>query len=1402
MANEIKADEQAEKIKGGTKPGKKANPFRRRNEVLGTKKAETGSHMNPFRRNIELRRTDADGQSEERGSANTHVPIDLAANCANLPAEGKMAAALLATASVRFEKEGGITTSCVRALCDTGAQANLITKRSANHLGLRIKRNELLIQGVGQTSVNTVAGITRAYLRSRHDDNVRMEIQLVVVDEITTLMPNLRIRPKLPEQVDEKKLADPAFSWPARIEVLLGAGVWAEIIQDEVVRFAEGLIAQSSALGWLVFGNLRCEAVGEATIATLIADGELAFDLRQMWEVAERRGKADWTAQERWCEENFKATTYRNEEGRYVVRIPIDPANIQLGDSQQIALKRFTMLEKRLERDPALRAKYCEFMEEGIAMGHFRIADRPVLDGGPVCYIPHHPVLQKFRVVFDASCKTSNGLSLNDIQLVGPKLQEDLADLLIGFRQFEFGMTADIKKMYRMIALDPADWDYQRIYWRRTPNGPREELWIVVVIYGEAFSAWVAPRTLIECGENQRKNFPIIADIIRRRFYMDDYLGGAKTIAEGRIIKKDLTTVLDDGGFVLDKWMSNAPELLEGHEESERSLEKGNDTNVLGIVWNSAEDVLKFKINLVEDQPILTKRIITSQAAKVYDPIGFLLPVTIQAKLFIQNLWRVGGEWDDRVPPDVALKWLAYYSELKELRQIAVPRWLGTKDGAKIQFHGFSDASQKAYGAAIYMRVVDEVGHCRVELITAKSRVAPLKIMTLPRLELMAAELLVEIMQRTKEVLELDKAETYYWTDSEIVLFWLRKFPCELKTFVSHRVATIQSGSSVDRWTHIESKMNPADLISRGISVKALVASQLWWHGPEFLAKDRKEWPIWRKGLTVNQLPADKVAQFFAEQPLKERPTITPQITLTTTGKDGIGFAILKRSPTLGSILRVTAYVLRFITKCGAKLSRSGLMKMRGDDTIPTALQISPAERGRALRFWLRMVQRQEYGREIRALEQKEPVEANSKVADLCPFLDDDGIMRLRGRLENAELTFDQKHPIILPAKSIMTERLIAHAHRQTLHGGVQQCTQYLRNQYWILGLRREIKTYISRCIPCFRQRQRTADQLMADLPSCRVQRDKAFRKCGVDYAGPFDIKDKDGRYRHTLKSYAAIFVCLVTRAVHIELVGDLTSKTFLMALGRFLDRRGQVREMWSDNGTVFIGADNELRRIREVWESATVAESLTGRGIVWNFIIPAAPHQGGLWEAAVKSMKHHLRRVMADHVYTFEELYTLLVRIEACLNSRPLRALTDDPKDCVALTPAHFLIGEPTVRMLDEDIREVPANRVKRWQLIQRMEQLFWETWQADYIQGLQRRNKWRTERPNLQVDQLVLIREENLPPTQWRMGRVSKIHPGKDGLVRSATIRTATTELKRPLAKLCILPLPSADDSADDDS
>lgn len=429
-------------------------------------------------------------------------------------------------------------------------------------------------------------------------------------------------------------------------------------------------------------------------------------------------------------------------------------------------------------------------------------------------------------------------------------------------------------------------------------------------------------------------------------------------------------------------------------------------------------------------------------------------------------------------------------------------------------------------------------------------------------------------------------------------------------------------------------------------------------------------------------------------------------------------------------------------------------------------------------------------------------MEANSKVADLCPFMDDDGIMRLRGRFENAELTFDQKHPVILPAKSIMTERLIAHAHRQTLHGGVQQYTQYLRNQYWILGLRREIKTYISHCITCFRQRRQTADQLMADLPSCRVQRDKAFRRCGVDYAGPFDIKDRDGRYRRTLKSYAAIFVCLVTRAVHIELVGDLTSKTFLMALSRFLNWRREVREMWSDNGTVFVGADNELQRIREVWESTAVAESLTNRGIVWNFITPAAPHQGGLWEAAVKSMKHHLRRVMADHVYTFEELYTLLVRIEACLNSRPLRALTDDPKDCVALTPANFLIGEPTVRMLDEDIREVPANRVKRWQLIQRMEQLFWETWQADYIQGLQKRNKWLTERPNLQVDHLVLIREENLPPTQWRMGRVSEIHPGKDGLVRSATNRTATTELKRPLAKLCILPLPSANDSEDDDS
>lgn len=339
--------------------------------------------------------------------------------------------------------------------------------------------------------------------------------------------------------------------------------------------------------------------------------------------------------------------------------------------------------------------------------------------------------------------------------------------------------------------------------------------------------------------------------------------------------------------------------------------------------------------------------------------------------------------------------------------------------------------------------------------------------------------------------------------------------------------------------------------------------------------------------------------------------------------------------------------------------------------------------------------------------------------------------------------------------------------------------------------MRQAVKRVIGNCVTCTRHRHQSMAQRMGNLPECRVQQCRAFQRTGVDYAGPITLKERTGRTRTTTKGYIALFVCLVTRAVHLEAVSDLTVASFMAAFNRFISRRGHCALLMSDNGRTFVGADNAMRRISQTLNDRALAERIAAAGTEWRFIVPSAPHQGGIWEAGVKSTKHHLRRVMGNQVFTFEALTTVLTQIEACLNSRPLMALSDDPTDLNALTPAHFLIGEALVQPLSKDLSEIPDDRLKLWSIIQKMTQTFWKRWQNEYLTTMQQRRKWFRAEPNLQVGDLVLLMNENMPPSKWSMGRVISTHTAEDGLVRSCTIRTATTELQRPVQKLCLLPV-----------
>jgi hypothetical protein len=418
-----------------------------------------------------------------------------------------------------------------------------------------------------------------------------------------------------------------------------------------------------------------------------------------------------------------------------------------------------------------------------------------------------------------------------------------------------------------------------------------------------------------------------------------------------------------------------------------------------------------------------------------------------------------------------------------------------------------------------------------------------------------------------------------------------------------------------------------------------------------------------------------------------------------------------------------------------------------------------------------------------------------SKLNNLTPIFDHhDKLIRVGGRLENSLLSYSEKHPMIVPKDHPFIATLIKHYHLKSLHAGPQALMNILRQKYWILNGKGLIRKIVHDCIRCFRTRPVLIQQIMGNLPAQRVQPARPFANSGVDFCGPIRIHHKI-RGKRPDKGYIAVFVCFATKAVHLEAVPDLTSNAFIRALRRFTGRRGSCKNLWCDNATNFVGGNRELEELRHRFESQEhrdlVIQTCADDRINFHFISARAQHFGGLWEAAVKSAKHHLYRMLSEASLTYEELETLVIEVESILNSRPLTLMSTNPEDIEVLTPGHFLIGEPLVSIVEPRYPTENLGCLTNYQRIRALHQHFWKRWSNEYLAELQKRNNWTSSAPNVTIGTIVLIAGDNLPPQKWLLGRIAAVHPASDGHVRAATVKTKNGTLKRPIIKLAPLPM-----------
>lgn len=576
-------------------------------------------------------------------------------------------------------------------------------------------------------------------------------------------------------------------------------------------------------------------------------------------------------------------------------------------------------------------------------------------------------------------------------------------------------------------------------------------------------------------------------------------------------------------------------------------------------------------------------------------------------------------------------------------------------------------------------------------------------------------------------------------------------------------MAEIQAIIKHYQWGHVISQENPADVISRGVQPSQLKTLDIWWLGPSWLSTDQVNWPQ-NHILDRDLVPERKELKLVFASVIED-------------------FDLFNKFSNLFKLQKVVAFCLRFFNNLKTK---------QGDRLVG---DLSVEELDKSLLVLVCIMQRQVFREELATLELSKPLSKHCSISSLDPFLDKNGIIRVGGRLRNANMTYSEQFPIILGQKHILTKLIILDYHHKQLHAGSQALLASLRTKYWIVNGRSAVRSVLCKCMTCFRVSPQVLSQKMGNLPKDRVVPNRPFLISGVDLAGPYNLKDGKLRNRAIVKGYMCLFICFTTKATHIELVGDLSSNSFLNALKRFVSRRGLCSRLYSDNATNFAGANNELQKISHFLSNLNNNNDFRNFclkfSIDWKYIPPRSPHHGGLWESAIRSAKYHLSRILNNNTLTFEDMLTLLAQVESVLNSRPLYPLSNDPKDLLALTPGHFLIGDSLNAIPQKDVTDIPSNRLQQYQLLQKMFQLFWFRWSSEYLSLLQQRYKWKQPIGNIQEGTLVVIKEDGAAPLNWRLGRVVAVHPGPDNLVRVVSVQTVSGILKRAVQKVCPLPI-----------
>ena len=802
----------------------------------------------------------------------------------------------------------------------------------------------------------------------------------------------------------------------------------------------------------------------------------------------------------------------------------------QLWTPKESVLPQLRGIERKLEKNPEQATAYQAEITKLVEAGYIVKQDPDKADkSDEAWYIPHHMVRHngKNRVVFNCSFPYK-GHILNELLLPGPTLGPSLLAVLLRFREHSTAISSDIRGMFHQVRLLPEDRCLLRFLWRDLKRDAHPSVYEWQVLpFGTTCSPCCATFALQKHVFDHSKPGEDVRDSIERSFYVDNCLQSLPSSDMAKDLVDKLCNLLAAGGFELRQWASNNPGVishLPSHIRSDSSelwLNYGKQDaqeSTLGLHWNCHSDTLSYKHRQVDNETT-TLRNIYKVLASQYDPLGYIMTYTTRAKILVQHLWDKRRDWDDpHLPQDALSAWHAWESELKDLSRITLPRCYTTPElghpSSMRDIHIFCDASEQAYGAVAYLRSENTQGKVEIAFLTARSRVAPKKQQSVPRLELCAALTGAQLAKVVRTELTLPIRSVVLWTDSTTVLTWLLSESCRFKVFVGTRVAEIQDLTGSDTWRYVPSSHNPADDITRGKSLSNLVGKDRWSQGPQFLKLPPAQWPE-PPCLTVDETD-DEVKKTIICHLMTSDPPLPD----------------LHQYQTLREYLEAIAQQIHGVTETS---------------NSPTASEYADAE----LKA-IRQAQMDSFPSEVTNLKAGKPVPSNSRLLCLAPEFDrTTQLVRVGGRLRRSGLLErDVIHPIVLDPQHPLTKLIIKDYDDKLHHPGPERVFAEARRKYWVLQGREAVRRHQRKCTDCRKWRGRPNPPRMADLPPARLRIYKpAFYSTGVDCFGPYVIKVG----RRNEKRWGILFKCMTSRAVYIDLLARLDLDSFLMALRRFM---------------------------------------------------------------------------------------------------------------------------------------------------------------------------------------------------------------------------------------------------------